>query len=321
MDAMSGLISTIAGSGVVAIYTFWPNGDDGPATAALLRDPTGILGRVDGSKLFADQTNLKVRVIYPSGIVSLFAGTGVVVTDSSPDGSPATSTGFTTPKALWVDLSNNTYVSESGGHKVRLISPSGIVSTFAGNGVSLPNGAATSGLLGNGGPATSTYISFPEQLFGDSNGMLYITDRGVAGLLRAVRVSTGIISLIAGSGRTMSMSSGAATAIGIGTLSGVYGDSSGMLYLSCFNSYVVRMITPQGFMSVVAGTGTSSTSAAMVGDGGPLTAATFAQLLYTFVNTVGEWFVSDKGNNKIRKLYISPTAQPTPSPTSSPKPF
>jgi sugar lactone lactonase YvrE len=157
----SGTISTIVGNGTGA-YT----GDGGPATAAQLKNPWGIVCDAGGNLLICDNNNHCVRKINSSGVISTIAGTGV--SGFSGDGGQATSARLSYPEGIAIDASGNIYIGELN-HRIRRISTSGIISTIAGTG--------TSGYSGDGGMATAAMMNDPMGICFDPSGNLYIADQ------------------------------------------------------------------------------------------------------------------------------------------------
>lgn len=118
-----GQVSTLAGS--IRGYV------DGPAAVAQFLEPTGIVRDGGGNLLVADRAAHAIRRISPAGAVSTLAGTG---TAGYLDG-PAATAQFTSPAGLALDAAGNLYVTERDAHRIRRISPDGVVSTVAGTGL------------------------------------------------------------------------------------------------------------------------------------------------------------------------------------------
>lgn len=157
----AGIISTFAGTGVQGF-----SGDGGPAVSAQLREPTGVIPDGAGNIYIADNSNYRVRKVTPAGIIFTFAGTGVG--GYSGDGGPATNAQFYGPTGLTTDGAGNIYISDLVNQRIRRISPSGIISTFAGTGIQ--------GFSGDGGPAINAQLDNPQGLTTDAAGNLYIAD-------------------------------------------------------------------------------------------------------------------------------------------------
>jgi NHL repeat len=165
----------------------------------------------------------------------------------------------------------------------------GIITTIAGNG--------TSSFSGDGGPATSAGLSGPDSVVVDSAGNLYIADWD-NNRIRKVD-ATGTISTIAGNGSPVSSGDGGfATDAGLRYPRGVAIDSAGSIYASEWPGHRIRKVTPVGAIATIAGTGQPGFS----GDGGP---ATEAQLNFPrglAVDSVGNLYIADTVNNRIRKV-------------------
>ena len=182
--APSGEITTVAGNGTGGF-----SGDGGLAAQARIAGPTGLACDSAGNLYFADTGNQRVRRISVAGTISTVAGTGVK--GSSGDGGTAASAELSDPWGLAFDSLGNLYIADSGNHRVRKITPSGMISTVAGVG--------TSGFGGDGSPATAARLSGPLGVAVDSIWNLYIADTGNH-RVRKVNAS-GSISTIAGDGR------------------------------------------------------------------------------------------------------------------------
>jgi autotransporter-associated beta strand protein len=182
----TGIISTFAGSGT---GNFW--GDGGSATSAGINRPQGMAFDASGNMYIADTFNNRVRKVTTGGTISTFAGTGLP--GFSGNGGAATSAMLNEPTSVAVDSNGNVFVMDSVNSVVRKITPGGIISTYAGGGIS----------LGDGGPATSAQLGVGGTGLGsialDKYNNLYIADPGNA-RVRKVTASTGIINTVAGNG-------------------------------------------------------------------------------------------------------------------------
>jgi uncharacterized protein (TIGR03437 family) len=145
----NGVVSILAGTGRTGY-----GGDDGPATAALLNSPEGLLLDGRGGLLVCDSGNHMVRRIdLGSGIITRFAGDGLNGYDY--DGERALLASMRNPRALARDAEANIYIADSTSHVVRVVSPNGIIDTYAGS---------TRGLTGDGGPAVLGKFDGPFSL-------------------------------------------------------------------------------------------------------------------------------------------------------------
>jgi sugar lactone lactonase YvrE len=157
------LITTVAGNGELGF-----SGDGGPATSAQLNSPTGVAVDAAGNLYIADSLNQRVRKVTPDGLINTVAGNGAL--GFSGDGGPATSAQLNSPEGIAVDSAGNLYIVDSFNQRVRKVSPSGVISTVAGNGAS--------GFSGDGGPATSAQLNDPKGIAVDDAGNLYVADTG-----------------------------------------------------------------------------------------------------------------------------------------------
>lgn len=157
----SGIISTIAGIGVGGY-----SGDGGPATSAKISIPNDIFVAQNGSVFIAENTNAVVRMINTSGIISTFAGTGIV--GFSGDGSPATSAKMNGLAGIYLNKFVEMLVCDQDNNRIRKVDASGIINTIAGTG--------TPGYSGDGGMATATNLYRPNKVIQDIYGNIYIAD-------------------------------------------------------------------------------------------------------------------------------------------------
>jgi sugar lactone lactonase YvrE len=284
--AQSGVISTVAGNGTQD----W--GDGGLATSARLYDPTGVA--VDsGGNLYISEFNLnRIRKVTPSGTISTVAGDGKQ--GYRGDGGLATSAELCFPSGVAVDSGGNLYIADRGTNRIRKVTPSGTISTVAGNG----NG----GYSGDGGLATSAELYAPSGVAVDSGGNLYIA-APVANRIRKVTPS-GTISTVAGNGiQGYSGDGGLATSAELYAPWGVAVDSGGNLYIADSGNERIRKVAPSGTISTVAGNGTLDYS----GDGGLATSAELYQPYGVAVDSGGNLYIADSGNERIRKVAPSGT--------------
>ncbi|MYS71516.1 hypothetical protein GTY88_13940 [Streptomyces sp. SID5926] len=161
-----GKISTVAGT------TDWGGfkGDDEHAAAAGLNSPCGLCVDEDGSLYIADSANHRVRKVAPDGVITTFAG-GKYPQDEFGDGGLATDARLWYPTGLARDIDGSLYISQ-GGHRVRKVTPDGIITTVAGSGYLTGSGA----FEGDDGPATQARLNGPQGLTLDQYGNLYIAD-------------------------------------------------------------------------------------------------------------------------------------------------
>jgi len=277
-------INTFAGNGTAGY-----SGDGGPATAAEINRVVGLAADAAGNIYLADQNNNVVRKVDTHGVITTFAGTGVA--GFAGDGGQATAAELNGPLGVCVAPSGAIYVNDEGNLRVREISPSGIITTIAGNGSAVSSG--------DGGPATAAGFVIPIRCAVDPSGNLFIVDQG-ASVVRKVDGS-GIITTYAGTDGVLGFGGdgGPATLAEFNNPTWVTEDASGNLYISDQFNHRVRMVAAAtGTITTVAGNGTGT----FAGDGGPATSASLYYPGGTVVDPSGNLFIVDGGNNRIREV-------------------
>ncbi len=274
-----GIIATVAGNGNAG-----STGDGGPATAATIGNPCGVAVDAAGSFYIADCVNHRIRKINASGIITAVAGTGVA--GFSGDGGPATSASLFEPSGMVVDAAGNLYIADTLNNRIRKVTPSGIITTFAGGG----------GSLGEG-PATSAGLANPVGLAVDGAGNVYIADTGNS-RIRKVN-SAGIITTVTGNGdEAFAGDGGPAAGAPVNLPRGVAVDGAGNIYIADTNNRRIRKVNTVGVITTVAGFGALGFS----GDGGPAVNAAFNLPWGIAVDGFGNLYIADSNNQRIRKV-------------------
>jgi sugar lactone lactonase YvrE len=158
-------------------------------------------------------------------------------------------------------------------------------------------GNGTGGYSGDGGLATAAQLKGSSGVSFDSEGNIYIADSGNH---RIRKVTTaGIISTVAGNGTGgYSGDGGLATAGRLSFPQGITVDSAGNLYIADTFNHRIRKVTTAGIISSIAGNGTSGYS----GDGGLATAGQLWFPQGVSIDSAGNLYIADSGNNRIRKV-------------------
>ena len=262
-----GLVSTLAGRR-------WGLRDDA-GTAAQFHDPFDVALDAEGNVYVADLNNHRIRKITPEGLVSSLAGS----TRGFRDGS-GRSAQFNGPSGVAVDAEGNVYVTDLVNHRIRKITPEGLVSTLAGSTQGFRDGAGT-----------SAQFNGPSGVAVDAEGNVYVADQ----LNHRIRKITpeGLVSTFAGS--TRGFGDGAGRSAQFNGPSGVEVDAEGNVYVADENNSLIRKITPEGEVSTFAG------STGGFGDGAGRSAQ-FNRPTDVAVDTEGNVYVADWQNHLIRKI-------------------
>ncbi len=213
----NGNITTVAGQGYLGpggrygswgIWGWGYSGDSGLAADALLYDPIGLAVDSQGNLFIADSSNHRIRKISPDGTITTVAGSGpcgfiydgytfYCPGEYSGDGGPATNARLNRPTDVEIDNQGNLFIADRGNNRIRKVSPNGIITTVAGNGLTV-DGWGTGTYSGDGGPAINAGLNRPTRVALDNQGNLFITD---AGNNRIRKVSSdGYITTVAGGG-------------------------------------------------------------------------------------------------------------------------
>jgi len=234
IEAATGIVTTIAGSGPVGDREARFDGDGGPATAALFGPLYNGCLSPDGRRIVvADLHNFRIRAIdLTTGNVTTVAGNGKKGVPA--DGAVATEAPLVDPRACAVDDAGRVYVLERGGHALRVVEADGHLRTVAGTG--------KKGFGGDGGPALQALLNGPKYLWLELDGNVLIAD-AENHVIRRYKPADGTIERVAGTGQV-----GAAGLGGdplqaqLNRPHGVWRAPSGALYIAdSFNHRIVRI--------------------------------------------------------------------------------
>jgi sugar lactone lactonase YvrE len=241
---------------------------------------------------FADVSNQRVRAVdLVSGVITTVAGGGSA---DIGDGGPATAATFSTHPMRVMVNGDDLYITDAHQNKVRRVDATGTITTYAGNG--------TESFSGDGGAATAAGLSVPHGARFDGDGNLFIADTHNQ-RIRRVDGRTGLITTVAGSGRTgFSGDDGPAVDADLASPLAVDLDGDGNLYIADTNNDRIRRVD--------AATGTITTVAG-VGEIGPLVdgvaarEARFGRLRDVVVAANGNLVVADGNNSVICRIDLS----------------
>ena len=293
----AGVIATIAGNGAPQ-----DSGDQGPASAATMNNPTGVAVDGAGNLYVADTGNNAIRMIASaSGEISTVVGGSSG--GYSGDGGLATAAQLRLPQGATLDAGGNLYIADTGNHRIRMVSSSTrTISTVAGNGFTNMNGDG--GYSGDGGLATGAELNYPHAVAFDAAGNMYIPDMGnnrvreVAAVGGAI-TATSTITTLAGTGiQAYSGDGGPASQAGLWGPSGVVVDAAGNVLIADTQNNAIRKVK-------AASLGISTAIGAGVGNlyqGGMVNAATFYGPTGLVLDGKGNLFVADTLNMLVREV-------------------
>ena len=279
--------ATPAGAWIAVAGTGAPgfSGDGGPRQKRNLPAARDLAFDLAGDLFIAD--GIRIREINPQGIISTVAGDGFL--HAVGDGGPATKAILNQPMSVALDRFGNLYIADTGTQRVRMVAPSGVISTLAGTGVA--------GFNGDQIPAATAMLYSPMGLFADVYGDVYIADT-YNHRIREV-AAAGRISTFAGTGTG---GEGPADLLAAQTeLRGprnVCIGLTGTIYIVDTSNHRVLSVLPGGYAATFAGNGT----AGLGGDGGPARTAELNQPGACTVDSAGNVFIADTLNHRIAKV-------------------
>ncbi len=323
--AASTIVSTIAGTGN-------STGDGGPAVDAHIYTPAGLAVGDSGQIIITGGDDARIRAVSYDGIIGPFAGTGISGTPQ--EGGVASEQRISFISAADLDAQGNVYFPDLNARTIYRVGHDGKITRFLENlradriaidrdhGVMYPvsrygtyqifrvdlatknvapyAGTGVNGFSGDGGPAIDAELGAIYDIALDRSGNLYLldfTNRRV----RKVDVETGIIHTIAGNGDYGAGGDGGpALEAQFGSVTGIAAAADGTVYVSDAANHSVRMISTDGMVYRVVGTGQGGFG----GDGGPSTQATLNGPTGVAIDPQGNLYISDTNNQRVRKLTI-----------------
>ena len=310
--AQTGIIVTVAGTtaeGAPPVRGF--GGDDGPSPTASLAlanlqntcDPNQFEQAVHlavdpaGNLLIMDAANQRIRRITPAWTIGTVAGSGerpqvnARCEPSSPvaDGGPALSAFLYNPADVAIAPNGNLIIADQQNNRIRQIAPDGTITTIAGNGLH--------NIYAPGVPALNSPMDWPSAVAVDARGTVYFAE--VHGNRVARIGADGRLATVAGTGFPGYAGDNVpATGALLRSPMGIALDADGNLFIADRGNHRVRKVSAAGIISAVAGNGQRGYS----GDGGLAASASLDTPMDVKVDTLGNIFIADTGNNRVRRV-------------------
>lgn len=274
----TGTIQDFAGMGAQGF-----SGDGGPAYDSQMYYPFSVTYASDGSILFADYSNARIRKIGTDGVISTLVGGG----SDRTDGALATDAALDGPTQVTFGPQGELFIADFGGHRLLKVA-NGKVTRIAGTG--------TAGFSGDGGPALAAEINNPVGIAVAWDGTVFFSDYGNHRIRKVD--SEGNISTIAGTSAFGTTGDGGlAINAQLYNPTGIALDAEGALYIADTGNNRIRVIK-KGYILAVAGNGMPG----FEGDNGEATSAQFNNPIAVALTPSGKIAVSDYSNNRIRVL-------------------
>ncbi|HAA58398.1 MAG TPA: hypothetical protein DCE42_26785 [Myxococcales bacterium] len=255
---------------------------DGKRAAALFSGPAGLAFGPSGGLYVSDLGLDRIRKIDSAGNVTTIAGSDWGYADGK--GAAAK---FKNPYGLAVDKSGNIFVADSGNHMIRKVTPTGVVTTYAGQ--------KLSGEID--GALKDAKFDTPRDVAFDSAGNMYIADSRNH-KIRKISTS-GVVSTLAGGGSS-GFKDGKGTAAQFFYPVSLFYDKSGKLYVADSGNHRIREIDlATSEVTTIAGSGDSGYK-----EGAALSASVFNP--YALVLGGSTLFFASR--HHIRKLASSVTS-------------
>ena len=283
-----------------------------PGVSGVLSSPNDVVVDSQGDLFIADTYNAVIREVNgTTGAISIVAGNG---TDgSSGNGGAATKAELDFPEGVAVDSQGDLFIADADNNVIREVNATThIITTVAGNGYEAESGG---GYSGDGGLAISAELYYPSGVAVDSQGDLFIADQ-VNQRIREVNATTHIITTVAGNGYVNTMDAdvggysgdnGPAVSAELNYPLSVAVDSQGDLFIADYGNNVIREVNgTTHIITTVAGNGYGAASYPQAGgysgDNGPATSAELNGPDGVAVDSQGDLFIADYGNNVIREV-------------------
>ena len=267
----NGMATIVAGNGS-AYYA----GDGGAATNAGLWYPSAVSVDSHGSLFIADSFNHRIRKVDTNGVIITVAGNGIG--SYAGDSGAATNAELNKPQGVCVDAKGNLFIADAYNGRFRKVDTNGTITTLYSQGV---NNLSLVGVVV------------------DNSNNLYVADNYAQQVLK-LNTNNPPIVLIAGTNKTSGYAGdgGAATNATMNDPLGIAADAVHDMFITDSSNNCIRKVGTNGIISTVAGNGANG----FFGDGGLATNANLSHPQGVAVDSLGNLFIADSGNNRIRKV-------------------
>jgi len=277
----AGTIQTVAGDGYLHAV-----GDGGPATAANLYQPSAVTLDGAGNLFIADTGTARVRQVAPNGTIATLAGTGVA--GLGVVGGAAATAALSGPAGVTMDASGDVVIADANNNRIVAVNAAHRLLAVAGTG---SPGESPAGV-----PPLLAALAAPRAVCMDRGGNLYVADTFNHRVLKLP--PGGVLQTAAGNGsQGYAGDGGAARLAQLNSPGACATDSAGTLYIADTGNHAIRKVA-EGMMSTVAGTGVFG----VLGDDGAATKALLASPRGVAVDDMGDIFIGDTGNSRIRMV-------------------
>ena len=266
---------------VALALTMLAAGSATPSSATDLVYPNGLALDREGNLFISDIGTHRILKLAKDGQLTIVAGTGSA--GFGGDGGPASQAQFNAPADLLIDAEGNLLVADTFNHRIRQINADGVITTLVGDG-------------------KTTTLNNPQGMALGRDGTLYIADSYNHVVRRRDR--QGNVSVFAGTEAGLAGDKGPATKAQLNLPQAVAVAPDGSVYISDSANSRIRRVSPDGVIETVAGSGPGSGEggAGFGGDGGAAQKAKLFSAGDLEFNPLGQLYVSDSGNNRVRLI-------------------
>ena len=264
----------------------------GTGTAARFNGPTAAVRDAGGNLFVSDRNNHAIFKVTPGGVSTLFVGSPGVSGSANGVGTAAR---FNFPEGIVMDTAGNLYVAEYGNGTIRKVTPGGAVSTLAGS----------PALIGTAdGTGSAARFFAPKGLAIDALGNLYVADTSNHSIRQVT--PAGAVTTVAGKAGTSGNANGTGTSALFNSPTGIECDGAGNFYITEYQGNTIRKMTSSWVVTTLAGCANVSGT-----NDGMGSAARFRHPMRTALDSNGNLYVADQGNNSIRKVTVATGAVTT----------